>query len=85
MCRALAAYLGPGPCADLQLCATGLPMTEAGRGLALLDALTLRSGVEQGVGAKTVWCELREESPAARPLVGTSGALAAVHGRCPSA
>ncbi|WP_258049922.1 ATP-binding protein [Streptomyces finlayi] len=31
---------------------------EAGRGLALLDGLTLRWGVEQGPGAKTVWCEL---------------------------
>ncbi|MFF8842556.1 ATP-binding protein [Streptomyces sp. NPDC015127] len=31
---------------------------ETGRGLALLDALTLRWGVEQGPGGKTVWCEL---------------------------
>ncbi|GGW42986.1 ATP-binding protein [Streptomyces xantholiticus] len=31
---------------------------ESGRGLALLDALTLRWGVEQGPGSKTVWCEL---------------------------
>jgi len=33
---------------------------ESGRGLALLDALTLRWGVDQGPGAKTVWCELPE-------------------------
>ncbi|MEV5171607.1 ATP-binding protein [Streptomyces flaveolus] len=32
---------------------------EAGRGLALIDAVTLRWGVEQGV-EKTVWCELAE-------------------------
>ncbi|MFI6726485.1 ATP-binding protein [Streptomyces sp. R-74717] len=31
---------------------------ETGRGLALLDALALRWGVEQGPGTKTVWCEL---------------------------
>ncbi|ANP55687.1 anti-sigma regulatory factor (Ser/Thr protein kinase) [Streptomyces griseochromogenes] len=31
---------------------------EQGRGLALLDAVALRWGVEQGVDGKTVWCEL---------------------------
>ncbi|MFJ3976417.1 ATP-binding protein [Streptomyces sp. NPDC090021] len=31
---------------------------ESGRGLALLDALSLRWGVTQGYGTKTVWCEL---------------------------
>jgi anti-sigma regulatory factor (Ser/Thr protein kinase) len=31
---------------------------EAGRGLALLDALAVRWGVEQGAEGKTVWCEL---------------------------
>ncbi|MER6569252.1 ATP-binding protein [Streptomyces sp. NPDC001093] len=31
---------------------------EDGRGLALLDAVALRWGVEQGVDGKTVWCEL---------------------------
>ncbi|MFG2120725.1 ATP-binding protein [Streptomyces sp. NPDC048710] len=39
-----------------------LPSTldgEVGRGLALLDAVAVRWGVEQGVG-KTVWCELAE-------------------------
>lgn len=38
-----------------------LPATEAeesGRGLALLDALTDRWGVEQGPDRKTVWCEI---------------------------
>lgn len=31
---------------------------EGGRGLALLDALSLRWGVEQAPGGKTIWCEL---------------------------
>ncbi|OIK07384.1 ATP-binding protein [Streptomyces monashensis] len=31
---------------------------EEGRGLALLEAVALRWGVERGVEAKTVWCEL---------------------------
>jgi anti-sigma regulatory factor (Ser/Thr protein kinase) len=31
---------------------------EHGRGLALLDALARRWGVEQGADRKTVWCEL---------------------------
>jgi hypothetical protein len=33
---------------------------EAGRGLALLDAVALRWGVEQEASGKTVWCELAE-------------------------
>jgi len=33
---------------------------ETGRGLALLDAVSLRWGVEQGTDTKTVWCELGE-------------------------
>ncbi|QEU93932.1 ATP-binding protein [Streptomyces kanamyceticus] len=33
---------------------------ETGRGLALLDAVSLRWGVEQGPDSKTVWCELGE-------------------------
>ncbi|MEN8655867.1 ATP-binding protein [Streptomyces sp. 21So2-11] len=31
---------------------------ESGRGLALLDAVALRWGVEQGPSSKTLWCEL---------------------------
>lgn len=31
---------------------------ESGRGLALLDAVALRWGVDQGPRTKTVWCEL---------------------------
>ncbi|MFD7624533.1 ATP-binding protein [Streptomyces sp. NPDC059851] len=31
---------------------------ESGRGLALLDAVTVRWGVARGDGTKTVWCEL---------------------------
>ncbi|MFG3253645.1 ATP-binding protein [Streptomyces sp. NPDC048172] len=34
------------------------PDAESGRGLTLLDALTLRWGVEQHGEGKTVWCEL---------------------------
>ncbi|MCT9082863.1 ATP-binding protein [Streptomyces fulvoviolaceus] len=33
---------------------------ENGRGLALLDALARRWGVEPGADRKTVWCELEE-------------------------
>ncbi|MCX4906418.1 ATP-binding protein [Streptomyces sp. NBC_00878] len=40
------------------LCAAG--DDESGRGLALLDAVALRWGVEQGATGKTVWCELGE-------------------------
>ncbi|MFE5755688.1 ATP-binding protein [Streptomyces massasporeus] len=32
--------------------------SESGRGLALLDALAVRWGVEREAGRKTVWCEL---------------------------
>ncbi|MFI6371120.1 ATP-binding protein [Streptomyces sp. NPDC050546] len=38
---------------------------ETGRGLALLDAVALRWGVEQGEAGKTVWCELAGDEPAA--------------------
>ncbi|MEU6993323.1 ATP-binding protein [Streptomyces sp. NPDC046465] len=33
---------------------------ETGRGLALLDAVSLRWGIEQEADRKTVWCELGE-------------------------
>ncbi|GGX61997.1 ATP-binding protein [Streptomyces anandii] len=32
--------------------------SESGRGLALVDQLALRWGVEQGADRKTVWCDL---------------------------
>ncbi|MFF9404216.1 ATP-binding protein [Streptomyces anandii] len=32
--------------------------SESGRGLALVDRLALRWGVEQGTDRKTVWCDL---------------------------
>ncbi|CAL9476436.1 hypothetical protein SUDANB1_02933 [Streptomyces sp. enrichment culture] len=38
---------------------------ESGRGLALLDALAVRWGVEREAGRKTVWCELFTEADAA--------------------
>ncbi|WP_033280245.1 ATP-binding protein [Streptomyces sp. NRRL F-525] len=34
---------------------------EHGRGMALLDALARRWGVEQGPDRKTVWCELEDD------------------------
>ncbi|MGW8992331.1 ATP-binding protein [Streptomyces zhihengii] len=33
-------------------------VAESGRGLALLEALAVRWGVERRAGGKTVWCEL---------------------------
>ncbi|MCX4881535.1 ATP-binding protein [Streptomyces sp. NBC_00847] len=39
---------------------------ESGRGIALLDAVALRWGVEQGAVGKTVWCELPVPSPLGR-------------------
>ncbi|MDK1343328.1 ATP-binding protein [Streptomyces sp. 378] len=35
---------------------------ESGRGLALLDALAVRWGVQQEAGRKTVWCDLFTEA-----------------------
>ncbi|MER7537228.1 ATP-binding protein [Streptomyces sp. NPDC097704] len=40
---------------------------ESGRGLALLDALAARWGVDQGPYGKTVWCELRAGRPSVSP------------------
>lgn len=37
---------------------------ETGRGLALLDAVALRWGVEPAESGKTVWCELARDEPA---------------------
>ncbi|WBO65635.1 ATP-binding protein [Streptomyces camelliae] len=42
----------------LPVSASGSLDDEEGRGLALLEAVALRWGVEQGVAGKTVWCEL---------------------------
>jgi anti-sigma regulatory factor (Ser/Thr protein kinase) len=49
----------PDPRALPVLCEAVTADAESGRGLALLDALTLRWGVTQGSGSKTVWCELK--------------------------
>ncbi|MFF8030298.1 MULTISPECIES: ATP-binding protein [unclassified Streptomyces] len=53
---------------------------ESGRGLALLDALTLRWGVAQGPDGKTVWCELGARTAEApeRDAVGPRCPRAAV-------
>ncbi|WP_030993900.1 MULTISPECIES: ATP-binding protein [unclassified Streptomyces] len=39
---------------------------ESGRGLAVLDSLALRWGVEPGADHKTVWCEVEGEARQAR-------------------
>jgi anti-sigma regulatory factor (Ser/Thr protein kinase) len=46
---------------------------ESGRGLALLDAVALRWGVEQGVTGKTVWCELDDHVERGEPDVESGG------------
>ncbi|WP_435614662.1 ATP-binding protein [Streptomyces coelicoflavus] len=67
--RALPLLTGPAGVTD-----------ESGRGLALLDALTLRWGVEQGAGHKTVWCELAATpGPAPRPAPRGPGAAEGRH------
>ncbi|MEV4785650.1 ATP-binding protein [Streptomyces tuirus] len=48
----------PGPRAMPVLVAGAGTEAESGRGLALLDALAVRWGVEQEAARKTVWCEL---------------------------
>ncbi|GAA2937521.1 ATP-binding protein [Streptomyces argenteolus] len=58
--RARLEVADPDPRALPILCAAA-DEDEAGRGLALLDALALRWGVVQGPGVKTVWCELPVE------------------------
>ncbi|MFE3634383.1 ATP-binding protein [Streptomyces sp. NPDC059168] len=40
---------------------------ESGRGLALIDALARRWGVDQGPDHKTVWCELPARAAPFRP------------------
>ncbi|MGW7088816.1 ATP-binding protein [Streptomyces sp. NPDC054871] len=57
--RIRVAVTDPDPCAWPLLRQAGSD-AETGRGLALLDAVSLRWGVEQGPDSKTVWCELGE-------------------------
>ncbi|MGK5694892.1 ATP-binding protein [Streptomyces sp. URMC 128] len=52
----------PDPCGLPALRHAGAD-DETGRGLALLDAVALRWGVEQGEAGKTVWCELAWDEP----------------------
>ncbi|MFH9980944.1 ATP-binding protein [Streptomyces sp. NPDC017179] len=55
---------------------------ESGRGLALLDALSLRWGVDRRPGSKTVWCEppTSTRTPAAqRTSAGRIGLQANVY------
>ncbi|MFF2406566.1 ATP-binding protein [Streptomyces sp. NPDC058092] len=62
----------PAPCAwpVLRTAASG---DESGRGLSLVDALTLRWGVEQGSYGKTVWCELRAPARWGPPVYEPAG------------
>ncbi|MFD4263770.1 ATP-binding protein [Streptomyces sp. NPDC058534] len=53
----------PDPRALPALVRSAAATDESGRGLALLDALALRWGVEQHAERKTVWCELEGEPP----------------------
>lgn len=54
----------PDPRALPVLVAAAGAEAESGRGLALLDALAVRWGVEQEAGRKTVWCELFTDAEA---------------------
>ncbi|GBQ00261.1 hypothetical protein SSP531S_16750 [Streptomyces spongiicola] len=45
---------------------------ETGRGLALLDAVAVRWGVDEGPGTKTVWCELPGEGAAGMRSPGSA-------------
>lgn len=46
---------------------------ESGRGVALLNAVSLRWGVEQGAASKTVWCEVGGASVHGAGSVGSAG------------
>ncbi|TVZ99531.1 ATP-binding protein [Streptomyces sp. BK340] len=45
---------------------------ESGRGLALVDQLSRRWGVDQGADRKTVWCELAEPGQRSTPRLGSA-------------
>jgi hypothetical protein len=74
----------PDPRALPVLCESATADDESGRGLALLDALTLRWGVGQGPSTKTVWCELASAADPGRPTApdrpGGRQACAVRHG-----
>jgi hypothetical protein len=53
---------------------------ESGRGLALLDALAVRWGVEQEAGRKTVWCELFADAGETPERPGRRGSSAGALG-----
>ncbi|SER77743.1 ATP-binding protein [Streptomyces qinglanensis] len=59
--RVRLAVTDPDP-RPLPLLLAAAPEAESGRGVALVDSLALRWGVEQGAYAKTVWCELACEN-----------------------
>ncbi|NBM16202.1 ATP-binding protein [Streptomyces sp. GC420] len=68
----------PDPRASPVLCRAAAD-DETGRGLALLDAVALCWGVDQGPGTKTVWCEL-PTGAAAPALVDPRGGSPTAHG-----
>ncbi|MFI1020628.1 ATP-binding protein [Streptomyces olivaceus] len=72
----------PEPRAWLAPCRPGVA-EEGGRGLLLLDAVSLRWGVEQGLGGKTVWCELYEGAYDSVPGRAVQ-LVASQERRCPS-
>ncbi|MFF7766318.1 ATP-binding protein [Streptomyces massasporeus] len=63
----------PDPRALPVLVAAAGAEAESGRGLALLDALAVRWGVEQEAGHKTVWCELFTDAEAVAEAVAVTG------------
>lgn len=62
--RVRLAITDPDPRALSVLVAAAGAEAESGRGLALLDALAVRWGVEQEAGRKTVWCALFSDAGA---------------------
>ncbi|MGW5122832.1 ATP-binding protein [Streptomyces sp. NPDC004069] len=68
----------PDPRALPVLCRTAGEDDETGRGLALLDALCVRWGVDPRPGSKTVWCELAAQSSGAADVVHSSSSTVSV-------
>ncbi|WP_073947539.1 ATP-binding protein [Streptomyces kebangsaanensis] len=65
----------PDPRALPVLCPAADEDAETGRGLALLDALALRWGVDQGADTKTVWCETEAIHDGSRDMAASGEAI----------